>query len=189
MLHLVNLVDLNFNFDLVLPFCFLKWDRYFSACENLQNSSCHFWKHKLVSLQLLHQSSVPSNITPLYFFSSNIINFGQGSPLKSEFFRFLSAPVKIPQIPHVNFEMTSQFLFKFCIILHCYGTWILRKFLAHAFSTLDKRIPSKSQFWHFQALWWTFAKFFMSFSKPQVRFSSNFASRLSVMKDNSSVLF
>ena len=44
-------------------------------------------------------------------------------------------------------------------------------------------------FWDFQVLWWKFAKFFMLFSKPQVSFSSNFASLSSVTKDNSSVLF
>ena len=32
-------------------------------------------------------------------------------------------------------------------------------------------------------LWWKFAKFFMPFSKPQVSFSSYFASLYSVMKD------
>ena len=43
------------------------------------------------------------------------------------------------------------------------------------FKFLDKMIQSKSQFWHFQALWWKFAKFLMSFFKPQVSFSSKFA--------------
>ena len=33
-------------------------------------------------------------------------------------------------------------------------------------------------------LWWKFANFLMLFSKPQVSFSSNFASLSSVMKDN-----
>ena len=54
---------------------------------------------------------------------------------------------------------------------------------------MDKRIPSKSQFWDFQVLWWTFSIFLMSLSKPQVSFSSNFALLFSVVKDNSSVLF
>ena len=63
---------------------------------------------------------------------------------------FLSARVKICQIPHVNFELTSQFLFKFCIILHCHDTNFPCKFWAHKFSTLDKRIPSKFQFLDFQ---------------------------------------
>ena len=123
------------------------------------------------------------------FFCSNIIYFGERSQLNSKCFRFSSARVKIRQIPHVNFEMTSQFLFKFCIILHCYDTWFLCRFLVHTFSSLDKRIPSKSQFWYFQVLWWKFAKFLMSFVKQQVTFSSNFASLFNVMKDNSSVLW
>ena len=36
----------------------------------------------------------------------------------------------------------------------------------------------KVPIWGFRVLWWRFAKFFMSFSKPQVKFSSNFASTL-----------
>ena len=36
--------------------------------------------------------------------------------------------------------------------------------------------------------WWKFSKFLTLFSKPQVSFSSNFASLSSVMKDNSSLL-
>ena len=160
-----------------------------SAYANLPNSSCHFSKHKSVFLQILHQSSVPSNITPLYFFSSNIIYFGQKSQLKSKFFRFSSARVKIPQIPHVNFKMTSQFLFNFCIIPHCHDTQLFCTFYAHTFSILDKRVPWKSQFRHFPVLWWKFAKVLMSFSNPQVSFSSNFASLSSVMKYNSSALF
>ena len=34
---------------------------------------------------------------------------------------------------------------------------------------------SKSQFWHFQVLWWKFVKILMSFFKPRVSFSSKFA--------------
>ena len=128
---------------------FLKWNSYFLACENLPNSSCNFRKHKSVFLHILHPSLVQSNITHLYIFSSNIIFFGQWSPINSKFFKCSSSRVKIHQIPHVNFEMTSQFFFKFCIILHCHETQLLCKFWAHTFSTLDQRIPSKSQFWDF----------------------------------------
>ena len=35
-------------------------------------------------------------------------------------------------------------------------------------STLDKLIPSKSQFWDIQVPWWKLCKFLMLFSKPQV---------------------
>ena len=46
------------------------------------------------------KSSVSSNITPLQL-KVYIICIGQRSQLKSKFFRFLSARVKIHQIPHV----------------------------------------------------------------------------------------
>ena len=55
--------------------------------ENLPNSSCHCWKDKPVFFQILHQSSVPSNITPLYFFSSSIIYFGQKQTIKVQMFK------------------------------------------------------------------------------------------------------
>ena len=35
--------------------------------------------------------------------------------------------------------------------------------------------PSEFLFWHFSVLWWKFAKFFTSFCKQQVSFSSHFA--------------
>ena len=84
-LHHVDLVAFNFDFDLVPPFYFPKWNYYFSASENLPNFSCHFWKHKSVLLHILHQSSVLSNLTPLYFFNSNI-NFDQKEHIKVEIF-------------------------------------------------------------------------------------------------------
>ena len=49
--------------------------------------------------QFSFTSPVPSNVTPLS--SKYIIYFGQKSQLKSKFFRFLSARVKIHQILHV----------------------------------------------------------------------------------------
>ena len=48
--------------------------------------------------------------------------------LKCKVLGFLSAWVKICQIPHVNFELASQFLFRFCIILHCNDTKLPCKF-------------------------------------------------------------
>ena len=81
-LHLVDPVVLNFDFDLVLPFSFSKWNHYFAACQNLPNSPWHFWKYKLVFLHILHQYSVPSNITAMCFLSSNLIYFGQRQPIK-----------------------------------------------------------------------------------------------------------
>ena len=54
--------------------------------ENLSNSSCHCWKYKSVFLQILYQSSVSSNITPLHLLSSNIVYFGQKQPIKKQIF-------------------------------------------------------------------------------------------------------
>ena len=130
------------------------------SCENLSNSSCHFWKHKSVFLQMLHQYSMPPNITPLYFFRSNFIYFVQKKLIKVQIFETFECS---RQIPHVNFELTSKFLFKFCFILHFHGIKLPYKFWAHTFSTLDKRIPSKSQFLDFPVFWWNFPEFLMSF--------------------------
>ena len=55
----------------------LNFENFECSGENLQNSSCHFPNHKPIFLQILHHSLVPWKITPLYFFGSNIIYFGQ----------------------------------------------------------------------------------------------------------------
>ena len=60
-------------------------EQIFGTVECLdQNSpnSCHFWKNKLVFLQILHHFSVSWDITPLYFFSWNFIYFQQKEPVK-----------------------------------------------------------------------------------------------------------
>ena len=51
---------------------------------------------------------MPSNKTPLYFFSWNIIYFDQKEPSNVQILRLSSARVKICQIPHVDFETASQ---------------------------------------------------------------------------------
>ena len=85
-MHLFGSVVLNFYFYLVPPVYFLKWNHYFSACENFPKSSCQFWKHKSVFLQTLYQSSLLSNITSLCCFSSNIIYFGWKELIKVQIF-------------------------------------------------------------------------------------------------------
>ena len=56
------------------------FENFVCSGENFPNSSCHFPNHK--SLQILHHTLVLWNITPLYFFSSNIKYFGQKQPIK-----------------------------------------------------------------------------------------------------------
>ena len=89
--------------------------------ENLPNFSCLFSNHWSVFLQNLHDSSVSKKINPLYFCSSNNIYFGLKKPIKKRKKYFSSGRVKFCEV-HVNFKMTSQFLFTFCIILHCHDT-------------------------------------------------------------------
>ena len=79
-------------------------------------------------IQILHHCSLPWEITPLYFCSSNLVYFGQKEPIEKK----------------------------------------------------------SSDFW---VVGWKFIKFLMSYLKPQVSFSLNFASLFSVMRDNFSVFF
>ena len=71
----------------------------------------------------MHQSSVPSDTTPLYFLSSNIIYFGQRSQLKSKcldfrvfeskFVKFLMSVLKW----HVNYS-SLNFALLFIVMTH-----------------------------------------------------------------------
>ena len=88
--------------------------------QNLSNSSCQFWNHKLIPLRILHHSSLSWHITPLSILSSYFFYFGLKDPIKVPILRLSSALVKICHIPHVIFQTTSQFFFKFCITLQCY---------------------------------------------------------------------
>ena len=49
-----------------------KMKSLFFSLWKFDKFSRHFWIHKSVFLQILHQSSMQSNITLLYFFSSKI---------------------------------------------------------------------------------------------------------------------
>ena len=87
--------------------------------ENSPNFSCHFWKRKSVFLQILDQYSVLSNITLLYFFRSNIIYFGQRQSIKVQIFEIFECLGQNLLNSSCQF-WTNQFLFKFCIFLHCH---------------------------------------------------------------------
>ena len=97
------------------------------------------------------QVSFPSNVvsifstikqnSPILFFAQTLYALLKRSPLKWKFLRFSSAGVKIRQIPHVNFELTNQFLSNFCIIFHCHS-----KFVKFFMSVLNWQISSSSIF-------------------------------------------
>ena len=161
-----------------------------------------WWKFPKFLLSFLKaQVSFPSNValifsaikqnSPILFLAQTLYTLFKKSPLKCNFLRFLNAQVKIRQIPHVNFELTSRFLFKFCIILQCLDTNLPCKFRAHTFLTFNKSMPSRFQFGDFQVLWWKFAKLLMSIFGNTSQFSFKFVPILSAIKHNSvlSVLF
>ena len=138
----------DFDFDLVSTILLSKMNCLFFRWWKFAKFFMSFWKAQ-VSYLLNFASifAVPSNITLLYFLHSNIIYFGQKEPIKVRIFQtFECLGQNSGQNCGVSFEMTLQFFFKFCIILHYYDTKLLCKFEVHSFSTLVKRIPTKSQF-------------------------------------------
>ena len=99
-------------------------------------------------------------------------NFLAEEPIKVQFFRLLSALIKVHAIPHVISEITrSGFIRSFHLIY------------------FEQKEPIEVKFSDFWVVEWNFTKFLMSSLKPQVSFSVNFVSLFSVMRDNSSVLF
>ena len=75
-----------------------------SILKRQVNSSSIFSSFFIV---MTHNSS--GNFKLIHFY------FGQKDPIKVPILALLSALVKIRQIPHVIFQTTSQFFFKFCI--------------------------------------------------------------------------
>ena len=84
----------SLNFNLIH---FLLWtigshqgpnfDTFNCSGENFPNFSCHFSNHKSVFLRILHHSSVPWKITPLYFFGLDNIYFAQKERIRVNLFK------------------------------------------------------------------------------------------------------
>ena len=151
----------------LFPFYYLEWNHYFSACKSLSNYSCHFWIHKSV----LHQFSVPSNRTPLYFFASNIIYFGQKQPTKEQVFEIFECSGQN------SLNSSCQFWNKRSIpTLGHFLLWIKGSRQSpnfKAFKCPGKKLPN----------------FLCHFPYHKVSFSSNFASFFSITSHNFSALF
>ena len=81
-----------------------------------------FRKHKPVSFKFCSNFSPIKHNSSILFLSQAFHTFIKSSLLKCNLLGFLSTWVKICQIPYVNFELTSQFLFKFFIIVQCLDT-------------------------------------------------------------------
>ena len=79
-------------------------------------SKSHFFFKFCNNIQC-HQTQLPCT-----FSDQTLYALVKDSPLKYKFLRFLSAWMKIRQIPHVSFELRIHFLFNFCTILHSHDT-------------------------------------------------------------------
>ena len=73
--------------------------------QNSSNSLCQLWNDKSVPLQILRNSSLSWQITPLWILSSYFFKFGLKDPIKIP---ILNALEKICHIPHVIFQTRSQ---------------------------------------------------------------------------------
>ena len=122
--------------------------------------------------------SAIKNNSSILFLVQTLFALVKSSLLKCKFLRFSSAPVKICQIPPVNFELTSQFFLTFQIILHCIfvSFFILSFRLMHFPLWIKGSHQSPNLYSLSDVLWWKFVKFLMSFLKAQVSFRSNVVS-------------
>ena len=130
----------------------------------MPNSSCHFWKHKSVFLQILHQYSVLSNITHLHFFSLNILCFGQKHLIKVQILEIFEYSVEnLPnsschfpnqttvflQILHdslVSWKITPLYFFRSKVI---YFAWKgpIKVQILETFECSDQNLLNSCHFW------------------------------------------
>ena len=114
------------------------------------------------------------------FFCWNIICFGQNKPIKVQFFGRFSALMKFHPIPPAIFETAKSRFIQ--ILHHCSVSWKITP-LYFCSSNLVHIPWTAHHNKNFQIFEWKLTKFLMSYLKPQVRFSLNFASFFSVMKE------
>ena len=149
-IFIVVLHNSSVNFKLIHSLLLIKGshrnrniETFECSSKNLPNSSCHFPKHKSVFLQILHDSSLSWNITPLYFFSSKIIYFVQKEHIKVHIFETFECSGQ-------NFSnFSSQFWNDKSIplqIFQCHETQLLYNFLAEVLYTLMEHIKVE--------IWW-----------------------------------
>ena len=128
-----------------------KYQFYTFKCsdENLLNSSCHFSNHKSVFLQILHDSSVPWKITPLYVFRSNVIYFARKGPIKVQILEASeSSDQNLPNSCH--FWNKSVFL---QILNHSPVSWDIT-FWAEILYTFNERSLLKHKFGEISSEQW-----------------------------------
>ena len=100
-----------------------------SKCKFLRLLSAQIKIHQILifettnqfSFKFFHQSWESANIPPLYFLSWSIIYFGQKQPIEVQIFEIFECSDQNLLNSSRHFWI-SQFLFKFCIFLHCHNT-------------------------------------------------------------------
>ena len=115
---IVNFKLRHFLLWIKKPYQIPNFETFKCSGESFPNSSGQFWKQKSIFLQILYQYALPSNITPLYFLNSNIVNFRQRQPIKVEVSEILKCSGQNSSNPSCLFWNESKFFFQFCIVFH-----------------------------------------------------------------------
>ena len=114
------------NFKLIH---FLLWTKGSRQSPPVFRISSFCWKFpkflmSFLKAQVSFRPSVASTFiaikhnSSILYLAQRLYTLLKGSPLKCKFLRLSSARVKTHQTPHLNFEMTSQFLFQFGIFFY-----------------------------------------------------------------------
>ena len=147
-----------------------------------------FRKCKSVFFQILHQSLVPSNITPLYFFfSSNTIYFAQKNPIKVQIFEIFKCSGQNLSNSSCHFwidkSIPLQVLYHSSLSWHIIPLLILSSYIFN----FRQKDAIKVPFWRLSSA--LVPNSSCQFLETQASFPSIFVSILSAIKHNSSVPF
>ena len=122
----------------------------------------------------MHHSSVSWYKIHLQFSSWKIICFIQKEPMKEQFYRLLSALMKVHPIPHAIFETTRiylNFVSLFSVMKDNSSVFFSSKIIYS-----EQRESSKVKFLDFWMVGWKFTKILMSYLKLQVIFHHSLVS-------------
>ena len=115
-----------------------------------------------------------------------IFYFGQKNPMKKPILTLSSVLMKICQIPHLIFQIRSQFFFKFCMTFHCHEIYPSVLFQVKRCIFGEKGTNQSANFLVFLVLGSKFTEFF-SFLK--ISFYSNFEPLFRAMRHIYSIVF
>ena len=97
------------------------FDTFKWSGKNLPNFSCQFSNYKSLFLRILHHSSVPWKITPLYFFSSNNIYLTQKEPIIVNIFETFECSGQ--NLSNFSCQFWNDKLIPYQILYHSSVSW------------------------------------------------------------------